>query len=100
MARHESFLRSALERGLVASAELSRQSCPRQRHGAGTWTIGQPAAGDCRAQRPGDARRAARACQHRADGAGTGAARTVLSAAAGAGRTVIVMVRIWLFRVR
>ena len=53
-----------------------------------------------RAQPARAARRAARACQHRADRAGAGAARAVLSAAAGAGGAVAVVVRRWLFRVR
>ena len=52
------------------------------------------------AQPPAAARRAARACQHRADRAGAGAAGAVLSAAAGAGGVVAVVVRRWLFRVR
>ena len=38
MARHEPVLRSALERGAGASAGLSRQPCPRQRHRAGAGT--------------------------------------------------------------
>jgi len=42
----------------------------------------------------------ARACQYRADGAGAGAARAVLSAAARACLAVAGLVRLWLFRVR
>ena len=84
----------------LASAGLSRQPCARQRHGAGARPSGQPAAGDCRAQSSSNARRAARACQHRADGAGAGAAGAVLSAAAGAGGAVADLVRLRLFRVR
>ena len=85
---------------LGASAGLSRQSCPRQRHRAGAGARGQPAPRDHRAASSGDARRAARACQHRADRAGTGAAGAVLSAAAGARGVVAVVVRIWIFRLR
>jgi len=43
MARHESFLGSTLGRSAGASAGLSRQSCARQRHGAGAGSRGQPA---------------------------------------------------------
>src|ERR1700694_3792328 len=100
MARHEFVLRSTLERGAGSSAGLSRKSCSRQRHGAGAGTIGQPAPGDRRAPPPGAARRAARACRHRADDTGPGTAGAVLSAAAGARFTVVRLVRIWLFRIR
>ena len=85
---------------LGAPARLSRQPCPRQRHRAGARTCGQPAAGDPAAQPADTARRAARARQHRADGAGAGAAGAVLSAAAGAGGAVAVVVRLRLLRVR
>ena len=94
------FQRSALERGAGASAGLSRQSCARQRRGAGARTSGQPAACDRRAQPSADARRAARARLDRADGAGAGAARPVLSAAARARLIDAGVVRLWLFGVR
>ncbi len=99
-ARHELVVRSALERGAGASAGLSRQSCAGQRRGAGAGACGQPAARDCGTQSAGDARRTARACQHRADGAGAGAAGAVLSAAAGAGVLVAGLVRVRLFGLR
>ena len=52
MARHEPVVGSTLERGARASAGLSRQSCPRQRHRAGAGACGQPAACDCGTQSP------------------------------------------------
>src|SRR6266851_2531552 len=99
VARHESVLRSALERGARTSAGLSRQSRACQRHGAGAGPSGQPAAGDFLAQPAGDARRTTGPRQHCADGAGPRAARAVLSAAAGARPTVACLVRGWLFRI-
>ena len=60
----------------------------------------QPAACDPVAASPGAARRSARSRQHRTDGARAGVAGAVLSAAAGTGGIIAVVVRGRLFRLR